>query len=99
MPNSTGSPASASGSAGARFRQDGTWDPERRNGGISPRDQAQLFACAIDAPDDIRFTIVNGISSHRFSWMSLAEARQLGYEPEDGTAFPNGAGKTTNVTR
>jgi UDP-glucose 4-epimerase len=73
---------------GARFRQTGAWDPDRKNGGISPRDQAELFTSAIEAPDHVRFKIVNGISFHRLSWMSLAEARQLGYEPQDGTMFP-----------
>jgi NAD+ dependent glucose-6-phosphate dehydrogenase len=73
---------------GARYRQDGPWDPERISGGISARDQAQLFACCVDAPDDVRFKIINGTSNHKRSWMSLLEARELGYEPEDGTAFP-----------
>ena len=75
---------------GARYRQDGDWDPEKINGGISARDQAQLFGCCIDAPEDITFKIVNGTSRHQHSWMSLDEARELGYEPEDGTAFPKG---------
>jgi len=73
---------------GARYRQDGDWDPKRLSGGISARDQAQLFACCIDAPESVRFKVVNGTSHHRHSWMSIDEARELGYEPEDGTAFP-----------
>jgi nucleoside-diphosphate-sugar epimerase len=75
---------------GARYLQTGPWDSDRISGGISPRDQAQLFACCVDAPDDVKFKIVNGVSRHRKSWMSLAEARELGYEPQDGTAFPKG---------
>lgn len=73
---------------GARFRQDRDWDPHQRNGGISGRDQAQLFACCVDAPSEIRFKVVNGISRHEISWLSLQEASEIGYEPEDGTAFP-----------
>jgi UDP-glucose 4-epimerase len=72
---------------GARFRQSGMWDPEQLAAGISARDQAQLFACCVEAPDDVMFKIVNGTSRHRKSWMDLEGARELGYEPRDGTAF------------
>jgi hypothetical protein len=35
----------------------------------------------------VMFKIVNGTSRHRKSWMDLEGARELGYEPRDGTAF------------
>jgi nucleoside-diphosphate-sugar epimerase len=73
---------------GARFRQDGQWDADRISGGISARDQAQLFACCIDAPDALKFKVVNGISRHHKSWLALDEAQELGYQPQDGTAYP-----------
>ena len=71
----------------AAFKQNGKWEAEEANMGISPRDQAQLFACCVDAPEDLNFKIVHGISNHVRSWMDLDVSREIGYEPEDGTAF------------
>ena len=71
-----------------RFDQSGDWDPDKRNGSLSPRDCAQLFGCCVDV-EDVDFAIVHGISKHRCSWMDLEVSRTvLGYEPQDGTAFP-----------
>ena len=71
-----------------RFQQDGDWDPEELNLGISPRDTAQLFSRCVDV-EDSSFAIVYGISNHRRSWMDLTSTRiAIGYNPEDGTAFP-----------
>ncbi len=72
---------------GAAFKQDGQWSADTPNMGISARDQAQLFGRCVDAPDDLKFKIVHGISNHVHSWMDLDVSRELGYEPEDGTAF------------
>ncbi len=73
---------------GAAFKQDREQNAEEPNMGISARDQAQLFARCIDAPDDLKFKIVHGTSRHKKSWMDLEVSREIGYEPEDGTAFP-----------
>ncbi len=71
-----------------RFDQSGDWDPDRRNGSLSPRDCAQFFGRCVEVAD-VDFAIVHGISNHRHSWMDLEISRAvLGYEPQDGTAFP-----------
>lgn len=71
-----------------RFDQSGDWDPDRRNGTLSPRDCAQLFGRCVEVAH-VDFAIVHGISKHRHSWMDLEISRSvLGYEPQDGTAFP-----------
>jgi nucleoside-diphosphate-sugar epimerase len=74
---------------GAAFKQDGKWRQGEPNMGISGRDQAQLFARCLDAPEDLKFKIVHGISKHEDLWMDLEVSREIGYEPEDGTAFPH----------
>ena len=72
-----------------RFDQGGDWDAEARASGISPRDTAQVFGRCIDAPDEVMFAIVHGVSRHRNSWFRVSESDpRIGYEPEDGTAFP-----------
>lgn len=71
----------------AGFKQGGKSQSGEPNMGISGRDQAQLFACCIDAPADLKFKIVHGISEHENMWMDLAGTREIGYQPEDGTAF------------
>jgi UDP-glucose 4-epimerase len=73
----------------AGFKQGGESRQGEPNMGISGRDQAQLFACCIDAPADLKFKIVHGISEHEDMWMDLAGTREIGYKPEDGTAFPH----------
>jgi len=71
-----------------RFDQSGDWDPDRRNGSLSPRDCAQFFGRCVEVAH-VDFAIVHGISNHRHSWMDLEISRAvLGYEPQDGTAFP-----------
>jgi nucleoside-diphosphate-sugar epimerase len=72
---------------GANFKQNNRWNVEEPNMGISSRDQAQLFARCIDAPAELKFKIVHGTSLHEESWMDLEISREIGYEPEDGTAF------------
>jgi nucleoside-diphosphate-sugar epimerase len=73
----------------AAFVQSGEWDAESVNMGFSARDQAHLFGCCVDAPKNISFKIVNGVSKHRNSWMDLTCANELGYQPQDGTAYPS----------
>jgi nucleoside-diphosphate-sugar epimerase len=51
---------------------------------VSDRDLCQLLHRCVDAPDDLRFTIVQGVSDNQFKRMSIGNAReQLGYAPED----------------
>ena len=71
-----------------RFRQD-EWDPEEKNHGISERDTAQVFQRCVEAPDDVSFAIVHGVSRHRDQWFQVScSDPRIGFEPEDGTAFP-----------
>jgi len=49
---------------------------------ISPRDLAQLVAIGLDHPD-IRFEVVYGMSDNARAWWDNANARRLGYAPED----------------
>ncbi len=71
----------------AAWTQENGGDPQQLAAGISARDQAQLFACCIDAPEEVKFKIVHGVSKHTRSWMDLSVSQELGYEPQDGTAF------------
>lgn len=72
---------------GAAWQQCGDQDTIRREAGITGRDQAQLFARCLEAPSDVDFKIVHGTSNHTMQWMDLEVSRELGYEPEDGTAL------------
>lgn len=73
------------------FDQSGDWDPEQPNARISHRDTAQVFGRCIDAPDELTFGIVHGVSRHRNAWFQVSESDpRIGYEPEDGTEFPRG---------
>src|SRR3954463_2560736 len=57
-------------------------DKRRLSIWISPRDIAQLVSIGIDKPR-IRFEIVYGVSDNRRSWYDNANARRLGYRPQD----------------
>lgn len=51
---------------------------------VSHDDLCQLFHRCIEAPDDLRFLIVQGVSDNQFKPMDISNARQiLGYEPRD----------------
>lgn len=51
---------------------------------ISHRDLCQLLRRCIDAPDTLRFAIVQGVSDNQFKRMDISNARELlGYAPED----------------
>ena len=71
----------------AAWQQAGDQGTIRRQAGITARDQAQLFARCLEAPEDVVFKIVHGTSNHTMQWMDLEVSRELGYEPEDGTAL------------
>ena len=50
----------------------------------SQRDIAGLIRACVDAPEDLRFDILYGMSNNRFRWVDLSNARQkLGFEPQD----------------
>lgn len=51
---------------------------------ISHRDLSQLIHRSIQAPDDVRYLIVQGVSDNQFKRMDIGNARRiLGYEPQD----------------
>lgn len=72
---------------GAAWKQASDLDPVRAEAGITGRDQAQLFAKSLEAPAAVDFKIVHGTSNHTRQQMDLEISRELGYEPEDGTAL------------
>jgi uronate dehydrogenase len=49
---------------------------------ISARDMAQLVTIGIEHPN-VRFEIVYGISDNARAWFDNANARRLGYRPQD----------------
>jgi len=57
-------------------------DKRRLSIWISPRDMAQLVTIGIEHPG-IRFEIVYGVSDNARSWYDNANARRLGYAPQD----------------
>ncbi|CAF3339002.1 unnamed protein product [Rotaria sp. Silwood1] len=51
---------------------------------LSQRDCVQLLERCIDAPEDLKFAIVHGLSRNTFNRMDIESTRQLlGYEPQD----------------
>jgi nucleoside-diphosphate-sugar epimerase len=57
---------------------------------ISPRDSGRFFACAVEAPDTVRFAVVFGAGrpTHQLQFDPSTAQSLLGYEPED--AWPEG---------
>ncbi|MFA9430222.1 NAD-dependent epimerase/dehydratase family protein [Egicoccus sp. AB-alg2] len=49
---------------------------------LSPDDAARLVEAAVTAPSP-GFRVVWGVSANTRNWWSLAEARRLGYDPQD----------------
>ena len=52
---------------------------------ISPRDMAQLTVRALEAPDDVRFLVVFGVSGNDRNPYDLAGWDVLGYAPQDNS--------------
>jgi hypothetical protein len=51
---------------------------------LSERDCVQLLERCIDAPEDLKFAIVHGLSRNTFNRMDIESTRQLlGYDPQD----------------
>jgi hypothetical protein len=57
---------------------------------LSPRDAGRFFACAVEAPDDIRYCVVFATSKPvRQTRYDITSARSiLGYDPQD--TWPEG---------
>jgi nucleoside-diphosphate-sugar epimerase len=52
--------------------------------GLTYEDLGRLVTASIDAPDDVRFGVFQGVSDNRFKRMDITDARAiLGYAPED----------------
>jgi uronate dehydrogenase len=50
----------------------------------SPRDVAQLIACCITAPAELRCEVLYGFSRNRWCWLDIEETwRKVGYVPQD----------------
>jgi NAD+ dependent glucose-6-phosphate dehydrogenase len=61
---------------------------------LSHRDTAQIHVKAVDAPDDLMYTVVFAMSDNHWNIFSLDKAREvLGYEPQDD------AGQVLNPTK
>ncbi|MBX3000600.1 MAG: NAD(P)-dependent oxidoreductase [Caldilineaceae bacterium] len=51
---------------------------------LTLEDCVRLIAAAVDAPDDLKFGIFNGVSNNRYKRMDLSDTRaRLGYDPQD----------------
>lgn len=51
---------------------------------LTYEDMALLFSCCINAPDDLQFLIVNGLSNNRWKRLDISNANEvLGYQPQD----------------
>lgn len=51
---------------------------------VSQDDLSHLLDRCVDAPEDVRFLIVQGVSDNQFKRMDISNARQLlGYDPKD----------------
>lgn len=60
---------------------------------VSKDDLCQLLHLALQAPRDVGFAIVHGISDNREPRLDLESTRRLlGYEPRDGAPAPPGGG-------
>jgi len=68
---------------------DPTFSPAPLAFWLSHRDTAQVFSKAVDAPETLRYAVLNATSGNYWGVLSLERAKQLiGYEPQDD------AGKT-----
>lgn len=58
--------------------------PNRLGIMVSEDDLTQLITRCVEAPDDVRFAIIHGVSNNRIKYLDLSHTRELlGYEPED----------------
>lgn len=52
---------------------------------LSPRDLVQLTRICLDAPEDLHFETVWGVSGNDRSWWDNSPAERLGYRPQDNS--------------
>ncbi|HLF77385.1 MAG TPA: NAD(P)-dependent oxidoreductase [Dehalococcoidia bacterium] len=51
---------------------------------LTPRDLQQLYRCAVEAPDDLRFATFYGVSNNRWRFWEISDAERLiGFRPHD----------------
>jgi hypothetical protein len=66
---------------------------------LSQRDGIQLFERCIDAPLDLKFAIVHGLSRNMFSRMDInSTCELLGYDPQDNFFEAQESFKSFNIT-
>ena len=66
---------------------------------ISQRDCVQLLERCIDAPEDLKFAIVHGLSKNTFNRMDIDSTRRLlGYDPQDNFFEESEAFRKLNMT-
>ena len=66
---------------------------------ISERDCLQLLERCIDAPEDLKFAVVHGLSANTFNRMEIDSTRKLlGYEPQDNFFDESAAFKKLNMS-
>ena len=69
------------------------------NAWLSEPDAVQLFEKCIDAPLNLKFAIVHGLSKNVFNRMEINSTRQLlGYDPQDNFFEAHESYKPLNVT-
>ena len=67
--------------------EDEPFKPEVAPVWCSQRDIVQLIEKCVDAPEDLRFDILYGISNNPYCWADVARAKEVvGYVPLDGGA-------------
>ncbi len=70
------------------------------NAWFSEPDAVQLFERCIDAPLNLKFAIVHGLSHNIFNRMDINSTRQLlGYDPEDNFFEEHKDYKPLNITK
>lgn len=51
---------------------------------LTPNDLMQLYRCAVEAPDELRFAIFYGVSNNLWRFWDISDAERLiGYRPQD----------------
>ena len=69
------------------------------NAWLSERDAVQLFEKCIDAPLNLKFAIVHGLSKNIFNRMEINSTRQLlGYDPQDNFFESHADFKSLTIT-
>lgn len=67
---------------------------------ISERDCLQLLERCIDAPEDLKFAVVHGLSANTFNRMEIESTRQLlGYDPQDNFFDASEVFQNLNMTK